>query len=175
MSSSLMPLGQLGGGEGRIIIVILFLQLEEGTTSKIEIFNRVLTAAGPKEWLKEQKKKTADFLLAPIAASHDRLYSAYHLLKTGEISFNKEYEEAQRLVKVAARDCIPPEEGSFVAFQASTGVEIIKTKRQVSVMLSDSFHAVQSTNQSKTSSFMSLIGVMRWTIISKFQVLMRNA
>ncbi|XP_057828293.1 uncharacterized protein LOC131039530 isoform X2 [Cryptomeria japonica] len=80
--------------------------------------------SGPKEWLKAQKRRTSEFLMAPIVASRDRLNSAYNFLKTGEITSNKDYEEAERLVKVAARDCIPPEEGSFVAFQARSGVEV---------------------------------------------------
>lgn len=83
-----------------------------------------LGISGPKEWLKEQKKKTAEFLLAPIIASRDKLNNAYYLLKTGEITFNEDHREAQRLVKAAARDCIPLERGSLVAFQASTGVEV---------------------------------------------------
>jgi hypothetical protein len=37
-------------------------------------------AAGPKELLREQKKKSASFLLAPIAASRDTLVKAHALL-----------------------------------------------------------------------------------------------
>lgn len=37
-------------------------------------------SAGPKNWLKEQKKNSAKFLLAPIGASRNSLHSAYHLL-----------------------------------------------------------------------------------------------
>eukprot|EP00252_Welwitschia_mirabilis_P004309 TRINITY_DN1461_c0_g1_i2.p1 TRINITY_DN1461_c0_g1~~TRINITY_DN1461_c0_g1_i2.p1 ORF type:complete len:221 (-),score=40.00 TRINITY_DN1461_c0_g1_i2:91-753(-) len=82
--------------------------------------------SGPKEWLKQQKKKTANFLLAPISVSRDYLANAYNILKQrGSIDLKTpEGQKAQSLVKSAARDCIPPENGSFVAFQASTGVEI---------------------------------------------------
>ena len=34
-------------------------------------------------------------------------------------------EEAQRLVNMAARDCLKPEDGSIIAFQVKTGVEVI--------------------------------------------------
>ena len=37
---------------------------------------------------------------------------------------NKDLEEVQRLLKSAARDCVPQERNSFVAFQATTGVEV---------------------------------------------------
>jgi len=37
-------------------------------------------AAGPKELLREQKKKSASYLLAPIAASRDTLVKAHALL-----------------------------------------------------------------------------------------------
>jgi hypothetical protein len=38
--------------------------------------------AGPKDWLKEQKKKASKFVLAPIDASRESLRSAYVLLST---------------------------------------------------------------------------------------------
>ena len=41
-----------------------------------------LRLAGPKEWLKEQKKKSFKFLLAPVDASRNILQSAYLLLST---------------------------------------------------------------------------------------------
>lgn len=37
---------------------------------------------------------------------------------------NKDLDEVQRLLKSAARDCVPQERNSFVAFQATTGVEV---------------------------------------------------
>lgn len=39
-------------------------------------------AAGPKEWLKDQKKKSSRFLLAPIDASRESLRSVYLSLST---------------------------------------------------------------------------------------------
>jgi hypothetical protein len=39
-----------------------------------------LIEAGPKEWLREQKKKTSKYVLAPIEASHQTLEKAYQLL-----------------------------------------------------------------------------------------------
>ncbi|XP_057793995.1 uncharacterized protein LOC131010472 isoform X3 [Salvia miltiorrhiza] len=63
--------------------------------------------SGPKEWLKEQKKKSSKFLLAPVDASRNILQSAYLLL---------------------TRDCVPQDRNSFVEFQASTGVEVCTFK-----------------------------------------------
>ncbi|KAG8654663.1 uncharacterized protein LOC110615529 [Manihot esculenta] len=81
--------------------------------------------SGPKDWLKEQKKKASKFLLAPIDASREILRSAYLSLTTSEVEYTpKELEEFQRLLRSAARDCIPQERNSFVAFQANTGVEV---------------------------------------------------
>lgn len=36
----------------------------------------------------------------------------------------KDLEEFQRLLRSAARDCVPKDRNSFVAFQANTGVEV---------------------------------------------------
>ncbi|XP_060199681.1 uncharacterized protein LOC132628022 [Lycium barbarum] len=81
--------------------------------------------SGPKEWLRDQKKKTAKYLLAPIDASRNILRSAYLLLTKAESDFGeKELEEFQSLLKSAARDCVPQERSSFVQFQSSTGVEV---------------------------------------------------
>ncbi|EMS47230.1 hypothetical protein TRIUR3_00981 [Triticum urartu] len=44
---------------------------------------RVLSRAGPKELLREQKRKSARFLLAPIAASRETLVKAQNLLVLG--------------------------------------------------------------------------------------------
>ncbi|KAH7300525.1 hypothetical protein KP509_24G066700 [Ceratopteris richardii] len=77
--------------------------------------------SGPKEWLKNQKKKTSDFLIAPIIASRKRLESAVSFAETASPA---DIEAAQKLVKSAARDCIKPEDGSLVAFQQKTGVEV---------------------------------------------------
>ncbi|PON83375.1 plasma membrane fusion protein [Trema orientale] len=81
--------------------------------------------SGPKDWLKDQKKKSSKFLLAPIDASREILRSAYLLLKDRDSEYsNKDMEEIQRLLRSAARDCVPGERNSFVAFQANTGVEV---------------------------------------------------
>lgn len=80
-----------------------------------------LGISGPKEWLKGQKKKTSEYLLAPIIASRERLKSAISLAETTSLG---NIQEAHKLVKVAARDCIKPEDGSLVAFQAKTGIEV---------------------------------------------------
>ncbi|PIA52658.1 hypothetical protein AQUCO_01000492v1 [Aquilegia coerulea] len=69
--------------------------------------------SGPKDWLREQKKKASRFLLAPIDASRDYLQTAYLILN-----------EVQRLMRSAARDCIIEDRNSVVSFQAKTGVEV---------------------------------------------------
>ncbi|XP_048332531.1 uncharacterized protein LOC107420221 isoform X2 [Ziziphus jujuba] len=80
--------------------------------------------SGPKDWLKEQKKKSSKFLLAPIDASRESLRAAYLLLTRDSDYTNKDIEEVQRLLRSAARDCDPAERNSFVSFQANTGVEV---------------------------------------------------
>ncbi|KAH9692969.1 Plasma membrane fusion protein [Citrus sinensis] len=81
--------------------------------------------SGPKDWLKEQKKKSSKFLLAPIDASRQILNSAYLLLMDKQSDYtNKDLEEVQKMFRSAARDCVPQERNSFVAFQANTGVEV---------------------------------------------------
>ncbi|KAE8679869.1 HAD-superfamily hydrolase isoform 1 [Hibiscus syriacus] len=81
--------------------------------------------SGPKDWLKEQKRKSSKFLLAPIDASRQSLRSAYLLLTDKEsTNLSKDLEDVQRLLKSAARDCVVQERNSFVAFQANTGVEV---------------------------------------------------
>ncbi|KAL3514642.1 hypothetical protein ACH5RR_027359 [Cinchona calisaya] len=82
-----------------------------------------LGISGPKNWLKEQKKKSSKFLLAPVDASRNLLRSAYLLLKTDEYK-EEDLEEVKKLVTSAARDCVAQERNSFVAFQAKTGVEV---------------------------------------------------
>lgn len=81
--------------------------------------------SGPKDWLKGQKRKASKFLLAPVDASRESLRTAYLLFTaSGSNDPNKDLEEVQRLLKSAARDCVPQERNSFVAFQATTGVEV---------------------------------------------------
>ncbi|KAE8100233.1 hypothetical protein FH972_018153 [Carpinus fangiana] len=81
--------------------------------------------SGPKDWLKEQKKKASKFVLAPIDASREILRSAYVLLTARASEYSaKDLEEVQGLLRSAARDCVPEDRNSFVSFQASTGVEV---------------------------------------------------
>jgi len=78
--------------------------------------------------LRGQKRKTAQFLMNPIEASRNRLSSAVLLLSSAEGSSFENYEEAGKLVKVAARDCTPSEIGSILDFQTRTGVEVCTFK-----------------------------------------------
>ncbi|KAG8377790.1 hypothetical protein BUALT_Bualt08G0070300 [Buddleja alternifolia] len=81
--------------------------------------------SGPKEWLKEQKKKSAKFLLAPVDASRNILQSAYLLLMRSEAEFGEnDFQEVQKLFVSAARDCVAQDRNSLVEFQANTGVEV---------------------------------------------------
>ncbi|KAF8377936.1 hypothetical protein HHK36_031325 [Tetracentron sinense] len=83
-----------------------------------------LGISGPKDWLREQKKKASRFLLAPIDASRESLHAAYLVLTASASDYpEKDLGEIQRLLRSAARDCVPQERDSFVSFQASTGVE----------------------------------------------------
>lgn len=67
-------------------------------------------------------------MLNPIEASRNRLSSAVLLLSSAEGSSFENYEEAGRLVKVAARDCTPSEIGSILDFQTRSGVEVCTFK-----------------------------------------------
>ncbi|PUZ36809.1 hypothetical protein GQ55_9G066700 [Panicum hallii var. hallii] len=78
---------------------------------------------GPKELLREQKKKSASFLLAPIAASRDTLLKAQALLASPNASAG-DAEEVRGRISAAGRDCVPRERNSIVAFQSKTGVEV---------------------------------------------------
>ncbi|KAI3759120.1 hypothetical protein L6452_06695 [Arctium lappa] len=80
--------------------------------------------SGPKDWLREQKKKASKYLLAPIDASRNSLQAAYLLITASGTSLEKDLEEVQRLLVSAARDCIPQERNSIVTFQSKTGVEV---------------------------------------------------
>ncbi|KAK9270210.1 hypothetical protein L1049_025786 [Liquidambar formosana] len=81
--------------------------------------------SGPKDWLREQKKKASKFLLAPIDSSRNSLHTAYLSLKGSDADYtNMDFEEVQMLLRTAARDCVPQDRNSFVTFQASTGVEV---------------------------------------------------
>lgn len=61
-------------------------------------------------------------MLAPIEASRESLRSAYLLLSSEPQEGDS--GEIRRLLNSATRDCVPQERSSFVAFQASTGVEV---------------------------------------------------
>ncbi|KAL2894731.1 Chaperone protein DnaJ, partial [Bienertia sinuspersici] len=83
-----------------------------------------LGISGPKEWLKEQKKKSVKYLLAPIDASDEILRHAYQLLLAKDANLEKrDWEEILGLLKSATRDCVAGDRNSLVAFQAKTGVE----------------------------------------------------
>ncbi|GJY76475.1 hypothetical protein Tco_0481591 [Tanacetum coccineum] len=84
--------------------------------------------SGPKDWLRDQKKKAAKYLLAPIDASRNSLNSAYILITGSGTSPEKDLEEVQRLLISASRDCIPQERNSVVTFQSKTGVEVCTFK-----------------------------------------------
>ncbi|XP_022015724.1 uncharacterized protein LOC110915353 isoform X1 [Helianthus annuus] len=84
--------------------------------------------SGPKDWLRDQKKKAAKYLLAPIDASRNSLQSAYLLITGSGTSPEKDLEEVGRLVISASRDCIPQERNSIVTFQSNTGVEVCTFK-----------------------------------------------
>ncbi|KAI3903212.1 hypothetical protein MKW98_031866 [Papaver atlanticum] len=80
--------------------------------------------SGPKDWLRDQKKKASKYVLAPIDASRNSLRSAHLLLTKDSDNPDKDFEEVQNLLRSATRDCVPLERNSFVSFQASTGVEV---------------------------------------------------
>ncbi|CAH2046645.1 unnamed protein product [Thlaspi arvense] len=85
--------------------------------------------SGPKEWLKDQKKKSSRFLLAPIDASRESLRSVYLSLTTRESDYtDKDLESLQNLLRTSARDCVPKERSSLVDFQSMTGVEVCTFK-----------------------------------------------
>ncbi|KAL0438545.1 UNVERIFIED_CONTAM: hypothetical protein Slati_2337500 [Sesamum latifolium] len=124
--------------------------------------------SGPKEWLKEQKKKSAKFLLAPVDASRNILQSAYLLLMKSEAEFGEnDLEEVQKLLVSAARDCVPQDRNSFVEFQANTGVEVCTFRlivKNASSLLDDK-DPIKLEAEAKLSdlirSFSSLNGIAR--------------
>ncbi|KAL4584335.1 hypothetical protein LXL04_008934 [Taraxacum kok-saghyz] len=87
-----------------------------------------LGISGPKDWLREQKKKASKYLLAPIDASRNSLQAAYLIITGSGTSPEKDLEEIQRLLISASRDCIPQERNSIVTFQSNTGVEVCTFK-----------------------------------------------
>ncbi|EOA13948.1 hypothetical protein CARUB_v10027066mg [Capsella rubella] len=87
-----------------------------------------LGISGPKEWLKDQKKKSSRFLLAPIDASREALRSAYLSITSESEYSDKDLENLQNLFKSSARDCVPKERSSLVDFQSKSGVEVCTFK-----------------------------------------------
>ncbi|TXG52235.1 hypothetical protein EZV62_021404 [Acer yangbiense] len=110
----------------RDAVSLSFLSLAPPLLSQPEPANAFsFGISGPKDWLKEQKKKSSNFLLAPVDASRQILNSAYLLLVARESDYSeKDLEEIQGMLRSAARDCVPQERNSFVTFQANTGVEV---------------------------------------------------
>lgn len=79
--------------------------------------------------MKDQKKKSSRFLLAPIDASRESLRSVYLSLSTREADYtDKDLESLQNLLRSSARDCVPKERSSLVDFQSKTGVEVCTFK-----------------------------------------------
>nr|ACU16829.1 unknown [Glycine max] len=105
----------------RGIALLSFLSLSlSAPASAIEI-----GMSGPKNWLKDQKKKASKYLLAPIDASRQILRSAYLTLTETDAAYTDEdLEKIRQLFISAARDCVPQDRNSFVTFQANTGVEV---------------------------------------------------
>nr|CAN75690.1 hypothetical protein VITISV_038531 [Vitis vinifera] len=61
---------------------------------------------------------------SPATALTFGIFGLELIAASGSNDPNKDLEEVQRLLKSAARDCVPQERNSFVAFQATTGVEV---------------------------------------------------
>uniref|UniRef100_A0A0D9VZL0 Uncharacterized protein n=1 Tax=Leersia perrieri TaxID=77586 RepID=A0A0D9VZL0_9ORYZ len=95
----------------------------DSTLTRLFLFLLWDGAAGPKELLREQKKKSARFLLAPIAASREILLKTQGILASENVGAG-DAEEVGRLVGAAGRDCVPRQRNSIVAFQSRTGVEV---------------------------------------------------
>ncbi|OEL34422.1 hypothetical protein BAE44_0004564 [Dichanthelium oligosanthes] len=105
----------------RAALLALVLATAPGLPAPAAAFS--LGIPGPKEMLREQKKKSASFLLAPIAASRDTLLKAQALLASPNASA-EDAEEVRGRIGAAGRDCVPRQRNSIVAFQSQTGVEV---------------------------------------------------
>eukprot|EP00850_Spirogloea_muscicola_P007930 SM000041S15489 [mRNA] locus=s41:384384:386662:- [translate_table: standard] len=79
-------------------------------------------AAGLKDLLTEQKKRTADFLYRPIERSRDKLDQVLRLVGV-DMAGDDALREAIDLTTAAARDCILPNAASFAGFRLRTGIE----------------------------------------------------
>ncbi|CAM8908831.1 unnamed protein product [Rhodiola kirilowii] len=104
--------------------LLSFLALVPSLTHPVSAAAFSIGISGPKEWLKEQKKKASRFLLAPIDASRETLRYAYLMLTSEGSGSQIDFDDIQRLLGSAARDCVTKERNSFVEFQANTGVEV---------------------------------------------------
>eukprot|EP00271_Cylindrocystis_brebissonii_P020070 TRINITY_DN6494_c0_g1_i1.p1 TRINITY_DN6494_c0_g1~~TRINITY_DN6494_c0_g1_i1.p1 ORF type:complete len:309 (+),score=46.83 TRINITY_DN6494_c0_g1_i1:154-1080(+) len=79
--------------------------------------------SGPKDWLREQKKRSSPTLFKPIQASRKRLEAMSVLLEGGGLD-SAAYEEATYLLHLASQDCTVPDSGSFLDLQKKTGIEV---------------------------------------------------
>ncbi|XP_023742225.1 uncharacterized protein LOC111890314 isoform X2 [Lactuca sativa] len=115
-----------------------------------------LGISGPKDWLREQKKKASKYLLAPIDASRNSLQAAYLIITSGT-SPEKDLEEVQRLLISASRDCIPQERNSIVTFQSNTGVEVCTFK----LVLKNAASLLEDTDPTKVEAEAKLTDLER--------------
>ncbi|EFJ34390.1 hypothetical protein SELMODRAFT_438781 [Selaginella moellendorffii] len=110
-----------------------------------------LGTSGPKEWLKQQKKRTADFLLVPIARSRERLESAFLLFSSSNPL------EAGNLIRIAARDCIPVEAGSILDLQSRTGVEVCTFR----LLVKNAASLLDNSDPVKIKAYLALENLIR--------------
>ncbi|CAI9281691.1 unnamed protein product [Lactuca saligna] len=115
-----------------------------------------LGISGPKDWLREQKKKASKYLLAPIDASRNSLQAAYLIITSGT-SPEKDLEEVRRLLISASRDCIPQERNSIVTFQSNTGVEVCTFK----LVLKNAASLLEDTDPTKVEAEVKLTDLER--------------
>ncbi|XP_068664185.1 uncharacterized protein [Aristolochia californica] len=106
-----------------VLLPLLSLTLTGLNSHPAQATGNTFSFGGPKEWLKEQKKKTSKFLLAPIDASRQSLRTA-SLLLSAESLLDEDMQQVGKLLKTASRDCVLQERNSFLTFQSQTGVEV---------------------------------------------------
>ncbi|CAN6291696.1 unnamed protein product [Urochloa humidicola] len=121
VSSQPQPLAPPSLASRRAALLALVLAAAPARPDAAAAFS--LGIPGPKEMLREQKKKSASYLLAPIAASRDTLLKAQALLASPNASA-EDAEEVKGRIGAAGRDCVPRQRNSIVAFQSKTGVEV---------------------------------------------------
>ncbi|CAM0876497.1 unnamed protein product [Alopecurus aequalis] len=119
--SSQPPKSHLSVSSRRAALLALVLAASPARPAAAAAFS--FSFPGPKEMLREQKRKSARFLLAPIAASRETLVKAQALLASENAS-SADAEEVRGRLSAAGRDCVPRERNSIVAFQSQTGVEV---------------------------------------------------